>query len=135
MGSDTPKVFTGLLLLSVFFFYSGYLYLATPSSQQSLVEVPGAHKGKMLWQEKNCVACHQVFGLGGYLGPDLTNVYSLKGPVYIKAFIANGTSVMPNFGFSEAEMEDLIAYMKMLDASGNSDPRTFLIYVDGTIKK
>lgn len=133
MGTDTPKLLTAFLLLSLFFLYSGYLYLATPSSQRSFVEVPGAHKGKQLWQQKNCVACHQVFGLGGYLGPDLTNVYSVKGPAYIKAFLASGTSVMPNFGFSEAEIEDLVAYMKLLDASGKSDPRTFLIYVDGTI--
>lgn len=133
MGTDTPKMVTAFLLLSLFLFYSGNLYLSTPSSQQSLADVPGAHKGKQLWQQKNCVACHQVFGLGGYLGPDLTNVYSIKGPAYIKAFLASGTSVMPNFGFSEAEMEDIVAYMKMLDASGNSDPRTFLISVDGTI--
>ncbi len=35
-----------------------------------------AAAGKLLYQKYNCQACHQIYGLGGYMGPDLTNVYS-----------------------------------------------------------
>ncbi|HEY0678577.1 MAG TPA: cytochrome c, partial [Chitinophagaceae bacterium] len=72
--------------------------------------------------------------LGGYLGPDLTNVYSQKGPLLIKAFLQNGTPVMPNFHLSNNEIEALTAYLKHIDASGKSDPRTFTINIDGTIQ-
>jgi nitric oxide reductase subunit C len=135
MIPDKFKVLTGVMLVSLFLVYSGFLYLATPFGQETALAEPGAHEGKMLWQEKNCISCHQLYGLGGYLGPDLTNVYSMKGPAYIKAFLAKGTAVMPDFKLSMVEMDKLVAFLKMTDASGKSDPRTFLIHVDGTISQ
>ena len=38
-----------------------------------------ACEGKIVFQKYNCISCHQLYGLGGYLGPDLTNVISEKG--------------------------------------------------------
>ncbi|MCZ6597955.1 MAG: hypothetical protein O7B99_09975, partial [Planctomycetota bacterium] len=29
--------------------------------------------GLAVWRENNCQACHQVYGFGGFHGPDLTN--------------------------------------------------------------
>ena len=98
--------------------------------------IPGmvnSTEGKMLWQQHNCNACHQVYGLGGYLGPDLTNVYSIKGPAYIRAFLQNGTVIMPNFQLTEQETVALLAFLQDIDASGKSDPRTFIINNNGTI--
>ena len=68
----------------------------------------------------NCWSCHQTYGLGGYLGPDLTNVYSAenKGPLYIKAFLNSGVKAMPKFNFSEAEKEALVTYLKFIDSTG-----------------
>ena len=45
------------------------------------------------WQNKNCQSCHQLYGLGGYMGPDLTNVASdsTKGHAYMKTVIKYGT--------------------------------------------
>lgn len=90
----------------------------------------------MIWQNKNCGACHQIYGLGGFLGPDLTNTYSAvgKGPLYISAFVENGTPVMPSFQFQEHEMNALLQYMRHVDASGKSDPKQFKISNYGTIE-
>jgi len=93
-------------------------------------------KGKMIWQAKDCGACHQIYGLGGYLGPDLTNEYSRRGPEFIRAFIVSGTGSMPRFHFSDAELDALVSYLKAIDQSGKSDPRTFKInYYNGTIQQ
>ena len=91
--------------------------------------------GKMVWQHYNCNACHQIYGLGGYLGPDLTNEYSLKGKDVINAFLISGTSTMPVFHMSEKEMNDLVAFLKDVDRTGSADPRTFTIYPNGTIEQ
>jgi nitric oxide reductase subunit C len=76
-----------------------------------------------------------VYGLGGYLGPDLTNAYSSRGKDYIKAFLKYGTAAMPKFNLKEPEITALLAYLKEIDASGRSDPRSFTINYDGTIEQ
>ncbi|MCP2025304.1 nitric oxide reductase subunit C [Flavobacterium sp. HSC-32F16] len=91
-----------------------------------------ADQGKKIWQKNNCTACHQIYQLGGYLGPDLTNTYSLKGPEYIKAFLKNGTQVMPDFNLTQYEMDALTAYLKQIDDTGVSDPRSFTVLNNGT---
>jgi len=94
-----------------------------------------AIEGRLVWQKYNCQSCHQLYGLGGYLGPDLTNVYShpLKGESLIRALLKTGIAQMPAFDMSEKEIHDLIEFMKSTDASGIADPRTFKISPDGMI--
>jgi nitric oxide reductase subunit C len=133
MSSDKRKLTIFLLLAIAFLSYSFYIYSALPvanygSSNES-------RKGKMIWQQYNCNACHQVYGLGGYLGPDLTNVYSLRGPAYINAFLSTGTVSMPNFQLTTEEKNNLIHWLKEIDSSGSSDLKTFRINYDGSIEQ
>ncbi|MEI7736453.1 MAG: cytochrome c [Ferruginibacter sp.] len=87
-------------------------------------ETPSAHvtKGLAIWQSKNCQACHQLYGLGGYMGPDLTNIISdsIKGPAYASTFIKAGTAKMPKFNLSVNEVNDLVAFLTWVDQSGHS---------------
>ena len=131
MFSDRYKIFLIILLAGSFLYYSFTLYSRLPV--QTTTVNAGALKGKILWQQYNCNSCHQVYGLGGYLGPDLTNVYSRKGGDYITAFLKSGTEIMPNFHLQKNEINYLLAYLKNIDQSGKSDPRTFTIKKDGTI--
>jgi nitric oxide reductase subunit C len=79
-----------------------------------------AIEGEKIWQENNCTACHQLYGLGGYLGPDLTNIISnpLKGAEYAKAFFNSGVNSMPKFNFTDEEKENLIHFLSAVDNSG-----------------
>jgi nitric oxide reductase subunit C len=79
-----------------------------------------AVKGQQIWQDNNCTACHQFYGLGGYLGPDLTNVISnpQKGELYVRSMINAGVNAMPNYHFSKEEINNLIAYFKAIDQTG-----------------
>ncbi|HWR32073.1 MAG TPA: cytochrome c [Chitinophagaceae bacterium] len=76
-------------------------------------------KGKSLFQRYNCTACHQLYGLGGYLGPELTTAYSDKnrGEIYMKAFLKAGGQRMPDFNFNDEEIEAIISYLKYVDAT------------------
>lgn len=133
MFSDKHKLIVILLLIVSFLTYSGFIYKSLPVDDMSVTEETS--NGKMLWQQYNCTACHQVYGLGGYLGPDLTNTFSLKGPEYIAAFLKSGTVTMPNFHLKENEIAALIAYLKNIDKSGSADPRSFIINNNGTIEQ
>jgi nitric oxide reductase subunit C len=124
-------VFLFFILVTTFLIYTFYLYANLPFKQVSVSTE--SLKGKEIWQEKNCNACHQIYGLGGFLGPDLSNVYSLKSPDYIKAFIINGTDIMPKFNLSNEEINCLIAYLKSVDATGKADPKKIKLNIDGTI--
>ncbi|WP_281232766.1 c-type cytochrome [Flavobacterium gelatinilyticum] len=130
MRSYTYKVLLFSALCISYFVYSGCIYRDMPHTAG--INNNLADQGKKIWQENNCIACHQIYQLGGYLGPDLTNTYSLKGPEYIKAFLKSGTQVMPDFHLSQYEMDALTAYLKEIDKSGSADPRTFTILNDGT---
>lgn len=133
MPAEKKKTLAMVLLCVTFFSYSFCLYLLPPIKVKEVSEETGY--GKLLWQQYNCNACHQVYGLGGFLGPDLTNTYSTRGPAYTKAILQSGTVTMPNFQFSERELKGLMAYLKNIDASGKADPRTFRINANGTIEK
>lgn len=96
-----------------------------------------ASQGRLVWQKYNCQSCHQLYGLGGYLGPDLTNVYSApgKGENVIRAFLKTGVAPMPSFEMSEEETDNLISFLKETDASGSADPRSFFILSTGMTKR
>lgn len=85
-------------------------------------------KGWQLWQNKNCQSCHQLYGLGGYMGPDLTNVCSIKGRSYAATFIRYGTGKMPNFHFNDSETQDLVAFLAWVDKSGKAKPSADLVH-------
>lgn len=133
MLRDLQKTLVFCLLCSCFVCYSFYLYGNLDDSP--IQNTAKADHGKRIWQENNCIACHQIYQLGGYLGPDLTNTYSTKGPEYIKVFVKNGTAVMPKFNLDETALEALVTYLKEIDATGSADPRTFTISTNGMIEQ
>ena len=76
-------------------------------------------KGKDLFQRYNCISCHQIYGLGGFLGPELTTAWSdpKRGETYMKAFLMAGGIRMPNFHFSTDEVNAIISYLKYVDGT------------------
>lgn len=105
------------LLLSTFFCHNIAVYTVGTDSELAPMS-SHAMDGAKLWQENNCTACHQLYGLGGYLGPDLTNVISNKGPEYAKAFFNSGIKAMPKFNFTNEEKDALVAFLHHVDQTG-----------------
>lgn len=127
-------VFWGLFFL--FIIYGFFIYTSgTENDGGKRFLTEEAKRGKLLFQEYNCTSCHQLYGLGGYMGPDLTNVISDpgKGESYVKSFIKNGTPQMPNFHLNEKDVNALTEYLNYVDKTGISPVREFEIRYDGTI--
>jgi len=107
------------LLLVVFAVYNIVIYQKGAFlREQKLSE--SALNGQQLWQDHNCTACHQIYGLGGYLGPDLTNMLSdsVKREDYIHKMINAGVNSMPKYDFDTIEIHQLISFFKAVDKTG-----------------
>lgn len=116
-----------------FVFYSAYVYTMGTEAPQIAPMSDRARHGQALFQEKNCIACHQFYGLGGYMGPDLTNVISNRGAAYARAFIVAGTARMPNFGLADHEVDALVAYLEFVDSTGTYPPQDVDVTWYGTV--
>ena len=111
--------------------YAIPLFSPTPYSEKELHLVA---EGRLVWQKYNCHTCHQLYGLGGYLGPDLTNVYSRtsNNEAYIKGIIKSGVKQMPAFEISDDEMKALLHFLKNVDDTGTSNPQDYQPEIIGT---
>ena len=135
MSAFLKRVIFGCLF-AAFAMYSAYVYTAGTRITQAVVLSDEVREGYGLFQSHNCTACHQFYGLGGYMGPDLTNVVSTegKGPFYARAFLQAGTARMPNFGLTAREIDSLIAFLKYVDSTGKYPLETYRIRWYGTVE-
>ena len=115
------KIIAFITLFTAYLVYSIIVYtkgteknIAVSANEQTRIK-----NGSRLFQEYNCTSCHQLYGLGGYLGPELTTAFSDsgRGEIYMKAFLQAGGPRMPNFHFKEEELNALISFLKYVDAS------------------
>jgi nitric oxide reductase subunit C len=129
VSSINNRAILGALCVA-FIFYSGYVYTKGTEAEHLPVMGDIERRGAEVYQQYNCVACHQFYGLGGYMGPDLTNVVSNRGEAVARAFIAAGTTTMPNLGLASDEIDAVVAYLAFVDKTGtypaeNIDVRWF----------
>lgn len=129
--------FVFFVLSTLFILYSISIYinpLLTNSNYKFNIEK--AASGRLIWQKYNCQACHQLYGLGGYLGPDLTNIISKNNnaDIYVKAMVSMGSRQMPAFKISEHDMDLLIEFLKSTNESGSADPRKLVNTNLGMVK-
>lgn len=87
------------------------------TNQQNLTQE--AIRGKHLFDKNNCMGCHTIMGEGGYYAPELTKVFTRRGPAFIKAMLKDPEAMYPgqrkmvNYShLSEQEMDDLVAFFK-----------------------
>ncbi len=109
------------ILIGLFVLQSGLTYTVSTEASSPAAELnASAQRGEALYREFNCTACHQFYGLGGHMGPDLTNVAIAqgKGPEYARAFILHGSGRMPMLGVSTDQADDLVAFLEAVAATG-----------------
>jgi cytochrome c551/c552 len=87
-----------------------------------------AKRGKTLWQNRGCAACHSI-GKGRLAGPDLVDVTNRRSVAWLKRWLGNTTEMlatdstamallaeakgvkMPNLKLSDAESTALLHYI------------------------
>lgn len=144
-GSQGPSGFgvrkhriVQFLLIFLFLIQSALTYttsteVATPAATLTAE----ARRGEVLYREFNCTACHQFYGLGGYMGPDLTNVTIAegKGPAFARGVILHGSARMPALGVSPKEADDLVAFLEAVAATGTYPVRNMDLTAWGTYRE
>src|SRR3990172_9742712 len=88
------------------------------------VDEPGdPARGKDLFRSKGCVQCHAVYGVGGSLGPDLSQVAGMDTPLLWIQAMWNHIPKMRSWTekldldwprFKDREMNDLAAYIRQI---------------------
>lgn len=118
-------------LIIVFMTYNTLLYTST-KAYGNIHLSKKALQGESLWLQNNCNSCHQLYGLGGYLGTDLTNEYSrTHNEKFLKAMFNSGVKTMPKFNFSVSESSTLIQFLKEIDQTGYYPNRDTKIQSNG----
>jgi len=74
-----------------------------------------AVRGRRIFHRGSCQVCHQLYGQGGFLGPDLTNAASRVDDTRLSSLLTVGSGQMPAFHLTESEIADVRAFLEAID--------------------
>jgi nitric oxide reductase subunit C len=119
----TRAFFVGSLLLSLLLALA--LFAGTLQTRDVSAEVAAGYD---LWRANGCEGCHTLYGHGGPYAPDLTHIYSQRGDSYLREFLLNPNAfhpnqrVMPSFGLTVSETDNLLAFLDWVDEQDTGWP-------------
>ena len=91
LSKKQAKVFflAGTIIFSVLFLGLSFDTVANRVGPQTHEEniTESVIRGRVIWDENNCMGCHTLLGEGAYYAPELTQVYNRRGPE-LDAFIS-----------------------------------------------
>ncbi len=99
------------VLVACFAVQTGLVYSddrGTPLSDQAV-------RGRQIFHDNACQVCHQLYGQGGFLGPDLTNAASRVDQERLVSLLTIGSGQMPAFQLDEAQIWDMRAFLQEID--------------------
>ena len=126
-GTFTKSMARNIFYGGSVFFFLLFLVLtfdttqALPERDNREAITPVVAKGKLIWEENDCIGCHTLLGEGAYFAPELGNVYTRYGnsKEAIMGFIKSrpvdgipGRRSMPQFNFSDEELDALAEFLK-----------------------
>jgi nitric oxide reductase subunit C len=98
-------------------------YLVYSDTTETRVLEGAELAGRRVWLEHNCQACHQLYGFGGFLGPDLTNAASRLQKPQLAAQLALGEGQMPKFDLPEDDVDALWQFLSAMNETGIGQAR------------
>jgi nitric oxide reductase subunit C len=94
-----------------------WLIYADPTGRMTPLSEQATH-GRALWLANNCQSCHQIYGFGGFLGPDLTNATGRLTEARLDTILTEGAGVMPAFNLADDERAAIARFLVEVDATG-----------------
>lgn len=85
------------------------------SDDTDLVLSEAAVEGRRLYHHGACQVCHQLWGQGGFLGPDLTNAASRVDETRLASLLTVGSGQMPAFHFRPDQIAAVRAFLDEID--------------------
>jgi nitric oxide reductase subunit C len=135
-GSFTKSMARNIFYGGSAFFFFLFLVLtfdtskALPERDNRAAITPVVARGKLIWEENDCIGCHTLLGEGAYFAPELGNVYTRYGnsKEAIMGFIKSrpvdgipGRRSMPQFNFSDEELDALAEFLKYTSEINTAD--------------
>jgi len=114
-----PQKFAEADIEAIVLFMLSQTGASLPGFYASMKVIPSASEGQRLFQQKGCIGCHSVGGQGGKVGPALDDVGLRRSPEWMMQHFRDPQtvspgSVMPRFGFTEAEARALTDFLLRL---------------------
>ena len=134
-GAFTKSMARNIFYGGTVFFFLLFLALtfdtqmALPKRDHRAEITPQIAHGKKLVEVNNCIGCHTLMGEGAYFAPELGNaIERLGGREGIKGFIKSrpaegipGRRSMPQFNFSDDDLEAIAAYLEHVRKIDNAN--------------
>lgn len=75
---------------------------------------PAEQRGADVFQQNGCISCHQLAGVGGQRGPDLTHIGTTLNRQELTWRILGGGNNMPAYGgtITPQQLDDLLAFLE-----------------------
>ena len=107
---SSKKVLLTVLVAS-FTAQSGLVY----SDDVDIVLSQSAVQGRKLFHDGGCQVCHQLWGQGGFLGPDLTNAASRVDDARLASLLRVGSGQMPAYEYTAEQIGNVRAFLEGID--------------------
>jgi nitric oxide reductase subunit C len=107
---STKKVMLSVMVVC-FAIQTGLVY----SDDVDLTLSEDAVQGRKLFHDGSCQVCHQLWGQGGFLGPDLTNAASRLDETRLVSLLTVGSGQMPAFNYSAEQIGQVRAFLEEID--------------------
>lgn len=119
-GTITPRTLAYSVGVACFLFFGLLVYRDDPGSNPGgFVRLSErAQRGLGLWRDRNCHVCHQLYGMGGYLGPDLTHVSLRVDEDTFRQILRQGTGPMPPAALDVDGQSDIYAFLSEMGSAG-----------------
>ena len=107
-----------LLVLVLVFFAQTWRVYSDPAGRVAPPLSEEAARGRQLWHEHNCQSCHQLFGFGGFLGPDLTNVSPTLTDARLESILTVGSGQMPPLDLDAPQRHAIRQFLDEIHETG-----------------
>ncbi|MCH1571228.1 MAG: cytochrome c [Longimicrobiales bacterium] len=74
-----------------------------------------AVEGRELFHDGSCQVCHQLWGQGGFLGPDLTNASSRIDETRLTSLLTVGSGQMPAYQYDAEQIRSMRSFLEEID--------------------